>query len=103
MAGSTGLKGRRGGPQDAFRHTYSSAVVARYLSPKAVELITALFERDPESIHNQMDINNNMAGIKVGLSSKPIYTEVFKMVEGAMSNNQSDLIILPKSMWSNGF
>ncbi len=105
IAGQTGFKGRRGGPQDAFRHTYSSAVVARYISPKAVHLVTILFERNPESIHNQMDINNNNLGVQIGLSSKSIYREVHKLVEGAgpESIDGKSLIVLPKEHWSDGF
>lgn len=105
IAGLTGFKGRRGGPQDAFRHAYSSAVVGRYLSPKAVDLVTLIFERDPNSIHNQMDINNNAVGVKIGLRSGDIYQEVYKLVKkaGLVNKDGKSLIVLPEGRWSNGF
>ena len=51
-AALSGLEGRRGGPQDAFRHMYSSALVSKFISPKAVDLVTYLTEPNLNSRHN---------------------------------------------------
>lgn len=81
LAMSTELPGRRGGPQDAFRHTYSTALTARYLSPKVVELVTYLSEREPDSPFDQMDIHNNRIGIQIGLGSGDLYQVVWEKIK----------------------
>lgn len=105
IAMDTGLKGRRGGPQDAFRHTYSSALTAKYVSPKAVELFTYIWEREPESPFDQMDIHNNKIGTKIGLSEENLYEAVSKKIsEGQINAKDPDTITwLEEKNWDDGF
>lgn len=104
IAMNTGLPGRRGGPQDAFRHTYACAVVTKYISPKVVMFVTQVSERNKESPFDQMDMHNNMIGLKIGLSSKNLYQAVKQAVaEGQINAQDSEQITwLPENKWSNG-
>lgn len=105
FAMSTNLPGRRGGPQDAFRHTYSTALTARYLSPKVVELVTFLCERDPNSHFDQMDIHNNKIGTKIGLGKEDLYEAVMKKIkEGKTNASDPDTVTwMPEDEWDNGY
>jgi hypothetical protein len=104
FAMNTQLPGRRGGPQDAFRHTFSSALVARYISPYAVELVTLALERDNFSDMDLMDRHNNRVGIGIGLSNDPIYETVLKKIEQGQINakDRDQITWLRKSRWSGG-
>lgn len=104
LAMATELPGRRGGPQDAFRHTYSTALTARYISPKAVELVTYLSERDPHSPFDQMDIHNNRIGTQIGLGDGDLYETVWaKIKEGRVNSSDKDVITwLPENQWDHG-
>ncbi len=104
-ASRTGLPGRRGGPQDAFRHTYASALVSRYLSPKVVHLVTSVTELDANSPHDQMDIHNNTLGAKLGVShSGDLYDLVAEKIRSAEINTTSEdtITLMPESDWDNG-
>ncbi|MBC7714680.1 MAG: hypothetical protein H7177_15145 [Rhizobacter sp.] len=106
IAMATDLPGRGNGPQDAFRHTYSSALTARYISPKAVELVSFLCERDHNSPMDLMDIHNNKIGAKIGIGEGPIYETVAKKVqEGQIDAKDADVVTwLAKSYWDgDGF
>lgn len=105
LAMATDLPGRRGGPQDAFRHTYSTALTARYLSPKVVELVTYLSERDSHSHFDQMDIHNNKIGTKIGLDEGDLYEVVMKKIkEGQInSKDQNTITWLPEDEWDHGY
>ena len=105
LAMATDLPGRRGGPQDAFRHTYSTALTARYLSPKVVELVTYLFERDSDSHFDQMDIHNNKIGTKIGLDKGDLYEVVMKKVQEGQINSkdQNTITWLPEDEWDHGY
>jgi hypothetical protein len=104
LAMATELPGRRGGPQDAFRHTYSTALTARYISPKAVELVTYLSEREPDSPFDQMDIHNNRIGTMIGLGDGDLYETVWnKIKEGRVNSSDKDVITwLPENQWDHG-
>jgi len=104
LAMATELPGRRGGPQDAFRHTYSTALTARYISPKAVELVTYLSEREPDSPFDQMDIHNNRIGTQIGLGDGDLYERVWqKIKEGRIDSKDKDVITwLPENQWDHG-
>jgi len=104
LAMATELPGRRGGPQDAFRHTYSTALTARYLSPKAVELVTYLSERDPSSPFDQMDIHNNRIGTHIGLGNGDLHETVWQKIKaGQVDSKDKDIITwLPKNQWDHG-
>lgn len=105
IAMNTGLPGRRGGPQDAFKHTYACAVVAKYISPRVVMLVTRLSERDSKSPHDTMDIHNNMNGIRIGLTSASLYKAVnLAVTNGQINANEIDQTRwLPEDHWNNGF
>lgn len=104
FAMSTNLPGRRGGPQDAFRHTYSTALTARYLSPKVVELVTYMSETDPNSHFDQMDIHNNRIGTNIGLAKGDLYQEVMKKIKEGQVNSTDPGIVtwMPEDEWDNG-
>ncbi len=105
IAMATGLPGRRGGPQDAFRHTFSTALTARYLSPKVVEFVTFATERDPSSHFDQMDIHNNRIGTNIGLGNAPLYETVTqKIKEGQINAKDIDVITwMPENEWDQGY
>ena len=105
LAMATELPGRRGGPQDAFRHTYSTALTSRYLSPKLVDLVTYLSERDSYSHFDQMDIHNNRIGTKIGLDKGDLYEVVMKKVQEGQINSKDPNTItwLPEDEWDHGF
>ena len=106
FAMSTNLPGRKGGPQDAFRHTYSTALTARYISPYAVRLVTFICERDPNSIFDQMDIHNNKVGTMIGLGEGDLYETVMQKIKsGKINATQEDTITwLPPEKWDySGF
>lgn len=105
IAMNTGFPGRRGGPQDAFRHTFATAMVSRYFSPKAVEIVTLLCETDTDSPFDRMDIHNNRVGMLLGLTQAPIYGTVLEKIKaGAVNSEVDDQItwLVPEN-WSNGF
>lgn len=101
---ATGLPGRRGGPQDAFRHTYSTALTARYLSPKVVELVTKLSETDPDSPFDLMDIHNNRIGTNIGLGVGDLREVVMEKINnGKINASDPDTITwLPENQWDHG-
>lgn len=103
LSQSTGLKGARGGPQDAFRHTYASAFVSRHLSPSLVKIATSLTERNPNSEHDQMDIHNNYLGIEIGLTDKPIYKTILNELKNPEieTKNPKKIHILNTSKWTS--
>ena len=104
IAMNTNLPGRRGGMQDAFRHTYSTALTARYLSPKVVELVTFICEDDPNSKYDRMDIHNNKIGTRLGLSEGPLYETVMKKIAAGQINAQTEDVVtwLPEKEWDQG-
>ncbi len=101
---NTGLAGRRGGPQDAFRHTLASAYISKYIHPTAVDIFTYFSERDAASIHDRMDIHNNMNGKRIGKSSNDIYQAVVDSVKkGEINSSDSNVStwLIPEK-WDNG-
>lgn len=109
----TEFEGPRGGPQDAFRHTYTSALVAKYLTPKLVLLVTKITENNPSSPYDIMDIHNNTLGIQVALNQssfiiepkdlqdKDLYSIIFEMVKKAetRTTDSNKVYILEQSFW----
>ncbi|MFZ5663548.1 MAG: DUF6973 domain-containing protein [Pseudomonadota bacterium] len=62
-----GLPGGRHGPADAYRHALASAIVAYTLSPRCVEWVTAVMERDGRgNAARAMDAHNNRIGARIG-------------------------------------
>ena len=103
IAMATGLPGRGKGPQDAFRHTFSSALTSRYISPYAVTFVSYVCERNHKSPSDLMDIHNNKIGSKIGVEDGPLYETVAKKVkEGRVNAIEDDVVTwLPESLWDN--
>ncbi|MBC7429022.1 MAG: hypothetical protein H7336_10445 [Bacteriovorax sp.] len=104
IAMATGLPGRGNGPQDAFRHTFSSALTARYISPYAVEFVGFVCERDHTSPSDLMDIHNNKIGMEIGMGDGPLYETVVKKVqEGQINATDEDVVRwLAQPFWDGG-
>lgn len=65
-----GLPGGRNGPADAYRHSLASAIVAYTSSPRCVDLVTRVMERDGEGTPSRaMDAHNNRIGAQIGASA----------------------------------
>lgn len=104
LAMATELPGRRGGPQDAFRHTYSTALTSRYLSPVIVEFVTYMCESDPSNHFDRMDIHNNKIGTRIGLGKGDLYETVMKKIKEGQIDAADDNVItwLPENLWDQG-
>jgi hypothetical protein len=108
---TTDLPGRRAGPKDAFRHTYASAVIGRYISPRAVDIFTRLTGRKAESSYDQMDVHNNTLGGQIGVAfsrgelTGSMYEVVLERVKAAEVNAQSPEVVrvLPQDKWNEMF
>ena len=104
LAMATDLPGRRGGPQDAFRHTYSTALTSRYLSPAVVEFVTYMCEDDLSDTFDRMDIHNNKIGTRIGLGGGDLYETVMKKIKEGQVDAADDNVItwLPENLWGQG-
>ena len=61
------LPGGRHGPADAYRHSLASAVVAYTTSPRLVDWVTWVMERDGQGNRSRaMDAHNNRIGARIG-------------------------------------
>ena len=65
---TSGLPGPRHGPQDAYRHTLASAVVAYTISPVAVDWVTTVMEFSDHP-SSRMDRHNNAIGAAIGTNA----------------------------------
>lgn len=64
------LPGGRNGPADAYRHSLASAIVAYTLSPRCVDWVTAMMERDGAgNAARAMDAHNNQLGARIGAAA----------------------------------
>ena len=64
------LPGGRDGPGDAYRHTLASAIVAYTTSPRCVDWVTRVMERDGDGRPERaMDAHNNRIGARIGASA----------------------------------
>jgi hypothetical protein len=103
---SSSLPGGRHGPLDAYRHTLASAIVSYTLSPIAVELITAIRERE-EKRSSIMDRHNNMRGADIGNQARA-FSDLEKMVAESVrsgtinATNKDQTTWLPKEDWRAG-
>ena len=112
VAYRTGLQGMRGGPQDAFRHTFASAVVARYASPKIVDWVSKVCERDPlNNREDAMDRHNNAIGKTIGIglrneggSLSVLYEAVSAAVDNGVidAQNYEQITWLAPEHWTAG-
>nr|WP_281782074.1 hypothetical protein [Lysobacter auxotrophicus] len=67
---AAGLPGGRNGPADAYRHSLASAIVAYTLSPRCVDLVTQVMERDGQgNASRAMDAHNNRLGARIGAAA----------------------------------
>lgn len=67
---AAGLPGGRNGPADAYRHSLASAIVAYTLSPRCVDWVTNVMERDGQgSAARAMDAHNNRLGARIGAAA----------------------------------
>lgn len=67
---AAGLPGGRNGPADAYRHSLASAIVAYTLSPRCVDLVTNVMERDGQgNASRAMDAHNNRLGARIGAAA----------------------------------
>ena len=67
---AVGLPGGRNGPADAYRHSLASAIVAYTSSPRCVDWVTAVMERDGEgNAARAMDAHNNRLGARIGAAA----------------------------------
>ena len=67
---AAGLPGGRNGPADAYRHSLASAIVAYTLSPRCVDIVTKVMERDGQgNAARAMDAHNNRLGARIGASA----------------------------------
>ncbi len=109
---NTGFEGPRGGPQDAFRHTYTSALVAKYLSPSLVVIATKISESNLDSSYDLMDIHNNNLGIQIALGhlsdgdvydQTSLYSKVYEKVKNAKvaATDKNTVHILEPSKWQS--
>jgi hypothetical protein len=102
----TGLPGRRGGPQDAFRHTLASAFAARYVSPGFVDWVTAATELG-DSAHARMDRHNNRIGRDIGAAGgtpRELHRRVSERVAAGRVDSGDPQVTtwLPERRWSTG-
>ena len=101
------LPGGRNGPADAYRHSLASAIVAYTLTPRCVELVTHVMERDGVgSDARAMDAHNNRLGARIGAAAESwsgMQTAVLDAVrQGAANVDDPDRITwLPPERWQN--
>ena len=64
------LPGGRNGPADAYRHSLASAIVAYTSSPRCVDWVTKVMERDGQgNAARAMDAHNNRLGARIGATA----------------------------------
>lgn len=87
---AAGLPGGRHGPADAYRHSLASAIVAYTLSPRCVEWVTMVMERDGQgNAARAMDAHNNRIGARIGASAGS-WSEMQQTVLAAVRNGTVD-------------
>jgi hypothetical protein len=84
------LPGGRDGPGDAYRHTLASAIVAYTSSPRCVDWVTRVMERDSDGRpEHAMDAHNNRIGAQIGASATS-WTSMQQAVLAAIHNGTVD-------------
>lgn len=85
-----GLPGGRNGPADAYRHSLASAIVAYTSSPRCVDAVTSLMERDGEgNASRAMDAHNNRIGARIGVAATD-WTSMQQAVLAAVNDGTID-------------
>jgi enoyl-CoA hydratase/carnithine racemase len=98
------LPGGRYGPGDAYRHGLASGFVAKTLSPRAVELVSAMMEGDDEA--SLMDRHNNAIGAAIGAGAASLddmQQRVLAAVRAGRVNatDPNQMTWLPPRRWRN--
>ncbi|GAB3351340.1 hypothetical protein GCM10027430_15170 [Lysobacter tyrosinilyticus] len=84
------LPGGRNGPADAYRHSLASAIVAYTLSPRCVDWVTAVMERNGEGNSSRaMDAHNNRLGARIGATAES-WNAMQQAVLAAVKNGAID-------------
>jgi len=101
---TSGMPGARHGPQDAYRHTLASALVAYTLSPAVVDWVTTVMEfaDDPSS---RMDRHNNAIGASIGAAAEAlaqIRPQVLERVQAGRidATDPQQVSWMPPHQWS---
>jgi len=101
------LPGGRNGPADAYRHALASATVAYTTSPRLVQLVTHVMERDGNGNDSRaMDAHNNRLGARLGVEA-PSWNAMQSAVLAAVKAGQIDarddkqITWLPPNRWQN--
>lgn len=99
-----GLPGSRHGPSDAYRHALASGFVAYTLSPRVVEVVTAVMEGD--DVTSRMDRHNNAIGAAIGARAASL-AEMQQRVHAAVragrvqATDPNQITWLPPGRWRN--
>lgn len=84
------LPGGRNGPADAYRHSLASAIVAYTLSPRCVDWVTAVMERDGRGgAARAMDAHNNRLGARIGARAGS-WADMQRAVREAVARGEVD-------------
>ena len=100
---TSGLPGARHGPQDAYRHTLASAVLAYTISPTAVDWVTGVMEFADEP-SSAMDRHNNAIGASIGAAATS-FVQIRPQVEQRVAagrvdaRNPQQVTWLPPRQW----
>lgn len=110
----SGLPGGRHGPQDAYRHSLASALVAYTVSPRCVAWVTQIMEGgDPHDPFHAMDAHNNRFGARIGAEAGSL-AEVhagiraavdagaqvdFAGARSALREDRPQLVWMPRRYW----
>lgn len=101
----SGLPGGRHGPQDAYRHSLASAIVAYTGSPRWVDWVTRVMEDDGRGdAARAMDAHNNRLGARIGAKARS-WTEMRAGIDAAVAagdvqvQEPSRITWLPPERW----
>ncbi len=93
------LPGGRNGPADAYRHSLASAIVAYTLSPRCVDWVTAVMERDGQgNASRAMDAHNNRIGARLGAAA-PSWAAMQREVRAAVDHGAIDAASPDQITW----
>lgn len=93
------LPGGRNGPADAYRHSLASAIVAYTLSPRCVDWVTAIMERDGQgNASRAMDAHNNRIGARLGAAA-PSWAAMQRDVRAAVDHGAIDAVSPDQITW----
>lgn len=101
------LPGGRNGPADAYRHALASATVAYTGSPRWIDWVTTVMERDGLGNDSRaMDAHNNRIGARIG-SGAHSWSQMQSSVSSAIragrvaASNDDTITWLPADRWQD--